>query len=126
MNREIKFRAWAMHSKRMIDIKKPETLDRNENGFYCPAYDADGNIYHAELMQFTGLLDKNGVEIYEGDILKDLHDSESFTVEWSKGECAWSIGDKCFYDWVGGHDGYNPKGAIVIGNIHQHPDLLTV
>lgn len=72
MNREIKFRVYD------YDMKKMRYLNGNHD-FIC--FDEKGNGYYhnmqtglgewfSELMQFTGLKDKNGVEIYEGDIIR--------------------------------------------------------
>ena len=72
-----------------------------------------------ELMQFTGLLDKNGVEIYEGDLLKH-HSSEL-------------LSEVIFNDgtfWMKNIMWDNPLGRMndqleVIGNIYENPELLT-
>ena len=74
MNREIKFRVYDE------DLKKMRYLN-NSHDFIC--FDEKGNGYYhnmqtglgewfSDLMQYTNLKDKNGVEIYEGDII-DIH-----------------------------------------------------
>ncbi len=63
--REIKFRAWDEKLKKMLDTFYPfDDIFTHNNILYY------GNIRDCKLMQYTGLKDKNGVEIYEGDIIK--------------------------------------------------------
>jgi len=83
MNRPIKFRAWDGET-----MSKPFVLSDicNECGTY------NGPTGHSmgecEIMQYTGLKDKNGKEIYEGDILEIDGDLE--TVEWDNDRAKWN------------------------------------
>ena len=116
--REIKFRAWNATEQKM---SKPF------------AWGADGDLFSkwmctspaCELMQFTGLKDVNGVEIYELDIVKKtykLHpDNKTFSVILIAELSCSTFTDDC----GGGQDFYEDTIKLeVIGNIHQNPDLL--
>ena len=119
MKREIKFRVW----------------ERSEMVYIDDLYWFEENYYHSTndnswpLMQYTGLKDKNGKEIYEEDILKSESwgkgsrkpPNEYHVTEWGKAE------------WVA--RGYNGEMIVrpnltikkdfeVIGNIYENPELL--
>ncbi len=96
----------------------------------CPDYiDRDGIAHWKEnsipestnkIMQFTGLIDKQGKEIYEGDIIRQEHIPYSGQVEWN-GQAYW------FVFRYGKHIDFlhmNQDNIEVIGNIYESPELL--
>ena len=123
--REIKFRAWLKEEKIMgevlgIDILHKEIFFLNE----------DANCYEhtdfkdIELMQYTGLKDKNNKEIYEGDILK-LRDNHGIQLvkyhdEWSafivESQKDTSVGVLGLY--------FDKEDFEIIGNAYENPELL--
>ena len=153
--REIKFRAWQKHHKRMLEVRSISFKDEkilsiltytNENVWpqlvlYTDEYksnfwltDEEGMCLH--LMQFTGLLDKNGKEIYEGDIcimhmpntwgeddeLSKEVPNRIINFEWKNN--GWNL--KGFNILTGTYYFGSIKGEMleVIGNVYQNPELL--
>ena len=107
MNRPIKFRAWSKSLERMIPFEEIEISYHNIT--LKQAFDSQGDDI---LMQFTGLLDKNGKEIYESDIVK--FDDLPRVIKYSP-----------YYGFVGCFpEGIDIEKCEVIGNIYEHPHLL--
>ena len=123
--REIKFRAWDKINKRMLGYERIDKLEFGKDGLEI-LYADNGRGYcigDFVLMQYTGLKDKNGKEIYEDDILLpvELHDSNLHCYKNGKG-----IPVVIKYD--SHRTFYNTPCDIgnweVIGNIHENPELL--
>ena len=73
--------------------------------------------------QFTGLTDKSGVNIFEGDICRDS-EGKYMVVSWSKKFASWVLNRKgwAFSHWFG--ESCNPEDVEVVGNIYDNPELL--
>jgi uncharacterized phage protein (TIGR01671 family) len=97
----------------------PEFISRD--GY--PVYFSRGDESHAVediVMQFTGLLDKNGVEIYEGDIIRLEHWGPSiYKIDFDRGAFYIAKSDR---EEVG--DIKYAEKCEVIGNIYENPELL--
>lgn len=137
MNDRFKFRVWHEEYKRMVDVYKfgldmgvcewvwhsniYPTEDGepilNDWGATCERQEiiTRSKLINCELMQCTGLRDKNGKLIYEGDILKSgIH---CYQVVWHEGKFVLNKGCKNYP--IGGCDLME-----IIGNIHENPELL--
>jgi len=138
--REIKFRAWqkAPSLRRPIGMYKVTDIvwyDKTPDGYtgevFFKSYTSSEYLEDVDLMQFTGLLDKNGKEIYEGDIVKTTYHTNKLsyigTINWVN----YGFGVKRF-DTTNGNNiqviGASPLPQStrieVIGNIYENPELL--
>ena len=117
--REIKFRAWDKLNKEMFNV---ESINFQERRVY-----RDVVSYHdfndIELMQYTGLKDKNEKEIYEGDILSNRNNEKPYKVIFENGSYR--------AEFEGDFEEYSfdlidvvAQGCEVVGNIYENPELL--
>lgn len=137
--REIKFRAWDKATKKMYEVIKIDFYNEKVGYLFADPItkgEAIGYIKFSDidLMEYTRLKDKNGQEIYEGDIcrwrdLETFNDEileDVFVVVWNDEKLAWYTQNE---DGNFGYDLYeytDDRDLAVIGNIYENIDLLEV
>lgn len=123
MNREIKFRAWDKQLKEMFDV---ESINFNEDIVYVNSRSRN----HIEtqrrvsddictLMQYTGLKDKNGKEIYEGDIVEV--EAVRMIVEFGTARFIGRYGNGLDY-----HALHTLIDLKIIGNIYENKEQIMI
>ncbi len=122
-HREIEFRAWDKDEKKMLEVgmlginfARSHRSEMQDGSWSVGTMDSG-----LGLMQYTGLKDKNGKEIYEGDVVKSVNDyifeDEGVSaITWDTEYACWTLKD---YVPLGEH-----TDVIVVGNIYENPELL--
>jgi uncharacterized phage protein (TIGR01671 family) len=129
MNREIKLRAWYKKHNKIYHYVEHVTYPDGSSGTGCIGYLEGERMFspddnEVELLQYTGLKDCAGKEIYEGDIL-GMENATAKVVFWGRPPefgldfshnedewCEdWNLTDDC-------------EAMEIIGNIYEHPELL--
>ena len=133
-----KFRAYSTEENEMYYPHNDKNVDwtiDDESGFIAPLVNLGsgmwGMIDKYELMQSTGIKDKNGVEIFEGDVVKvsnhpfqkkedsaGIEIDGNYLINWSDHSLTWLAGDLLLY--------LLKPYIEVIGNIYENPELLEV
>ena len=116
--RKIKFRAWCENDKEMLRWEDMQLWGINSLN--------DGGLMKVMFIEYTGLKDKNGKEIYDGDIItahSEYNTIESGIVKWDNKEASFrieqgiSVGTS-FYGFQ------QIENIEVIGNIYENPELI--
>ena len=133
--REIKFRSWDKLAKKMsnsYNLQRQPTFNSEHNGKFCIStispsgwlgFDGFSENERQIAMQYTGLKDKNEVEIYEGDIIKYDFNELNYRIEFLNAEFI----ARRFYENI---ENLYPtefdygKECEVIGNIYENKELL--
>ena len=131
MNREIKFGAWDKRLKVMIQSNNLYRLSQKEDGIFAVEGSIDRQpitTFHKDLilMQFTGLLDKNGKEGYHKNITEDK-DGDRYLVEWDNERGVLylkGIGIGCLGVYIDDLELVAIKEQTIIGNATENPELL--
>lgn len=132
MNREIKFRAWDIEAKQFVT---DFILDRLGNEYQTNKCEFWGDDRRLVLMQYTGMKDKNGMDIYEGDIVQMFitrswgrPEQETVRMVATLDDGIWNVAT----DWIEASEwwGAAEDGSTtvhwreIIGNVHEDPELL--
>lgn len=125
--RELRFRAWVFNGER---LKKPRYSDNDWLYKFFEDCNEDDTDEFGEpqcIEQYTGLKDRNGKEIYEGDIIQEKGLLSLTCVEWDKNNARYitEVLDKSKCVSATFHfDIIDALKSEVVGNIHENPELL--
>jgi uncharacterized phage protein (TIGR01671 family) len=129
--REIEFRAWDSDFKLMLYEFTDDgySVDMQYGKLVVGSYDGNDDYFELPLMQFTGLLDKNGNKCFDGDIVKlngwgrTSVNAGYTSIIWDIDVIGWNFENSNYAE-----DRYDFRKAVshceVVGNIYETPELL--
>lgn len=121
MNREIKFRVWDIKNKEMLKVQELDFEPTFYGGKIAIRLDQYNDYFDTEdmiLMQYTGIDDKNGKEIYEGDIVK--YENMTGKIMFFNGSFIMSNFEET-EEW---ELGVINEELEIMGNIYDNPELI--
>jgi uncharacterized phage protein (TIGR01671 family) len=128
MNREIKFRAWDAENQEMVRGSQFD-VEAQAGRIFKITPDLQCEYKGWILMQYTGLLDKNGKEIYEGDVVKDSA-PWNWVVRFGELDLdgmafvGWYLEHQERIDYSGPFTKEDQSVLEVIGDIYRNPELI--
>ena len=136
--RNIKFRAWNEDIKEMvyniipINNKEYITIEDWDDG-----WDTGTSVeyFYFPVMQYTGLQDKNGKDIYEGDIIEQDYDDKLKNINYRRYQVVWynekgrfdlsySLDNDDIFGCGLDKEWFKDRNTRIIGNIYENPELL--
>ena len=133
MSREFKFRSWNKEAKYMV--QDPTSMGSIMRDHIRKSFDLNGKLIGENdvVMQFTGLKDDNGVDVFEGDLVKFNDREIIYEVIWDEYRLAWWLMDvKAGKRELSRDTDYQQllnnvwQQRVVIGNIYENSELLGV
>lgn len=125
-----RFRAWDKEFKEMVQVDALVFGEQIIKATYKNGNVVKEDLKNYVLMQSTGLTDKNGKEIFEGDILSIETDEEKVKVEvsWDNKHALFVIESKKYdeRESLGELFEYNTYPFKIIGNVYENPELAEV
>lgn len=130
MNREIRFRVWDLKNKKMFMPDEVSVTILLEDFYHIE--DLNGNVIvqpeFVELLQFTGIYDKNNKPVYENDVVEDITSKELYLVKFTNGRF---VLFDYYHNYIDRDDEYEGDDLWSIspilkikGNFFENPELI--